>query len=121
MRRSRAAIAQLALAASLATALTVTDPEPAHAADATIAVDATAYQGVIQPSVVGQMAEWAYDQMNGAWAQRLRSRSFETETVDAGRSPLYDAFSGSQLDRSRWTPLSLDGAPAGTATVSAAP
>ncbi|SEE59270.1 carboxypeptidase regulatory-like domain-containing protein [Jiangella alba] len=118
MRRSRAAIAQLALAASLATALTVTDPEPAHAADATIAVDATAYQGVIQPSVVGQMAEWAYDQMNGAWAQRLRSRSFETETVDAGRSPLYDAFSGSQLDRSRWTPLSLDGAPAGTATVS---
>lgn len=90
----------------------------AHALNpSTIAIDATAYEGTVQPRTVGQMAEWAYDEMNGAWADRARSRSLETETVHAERSNLYDAFTGTAPQRSRWTPMSLDTATAGSVSV----
>lgn len=116
--RKPAAIAAAAMTLVAALATGMLSAAPAAAGAGTIAIDATAYQGVVQPSSVGQMAEWAYDQMNGAWAERLRNRSFETESVQSGTSNLYDAFRGGSLDRSRWTPMSLDGAPAGTASVS---
>jgi len=90
---------------------------PAAAGTGSIAIDAGAVQGVVQPTVTGQMAEWAYDEMNGAWAERLRNRSFEVESVDAQQSTLYDAFTGTALDRGKWTLVSLDGAAPGTASV----
>jgi hypothetical protein len=93
------------------------EQRPAAAGSGSISIDAGAVQGVVQPTVTGQMAEWAYDEMNGAWAERLRNRSFEVESVDAQQSSLYDAFTGTALDHGKWTPVSLDGAPAGTATV----
>ncbi|NUT37348.1 MAG: hypothetical protein HOV79_30240 [Hamadaea sp.] len=94
-------------------------PHPAAAVGANvITVDAGAPIGVVQPGVTGQMMEWASDEMNGAWAERVTNRSFEREQVAAERSTLYDGFTGSTLDRSRWTPMSLDTAPAGTVTVS---
>lgn len=83
-----------------------------------ISIDAGAPVGVVQPGVTGQMMEWASDSMNEAWAERVKDRSFETERVASTRSTLYDGFAGTGLDRSRWTPMSLDAAPAGTATVS---
>ncbi|WP_432981236.1 carboxypeptidase regulatory-like domain-containing protein [Dactylosporangium sp. CA-233914] len=93
-------------------------PKPAAAAGANlISVDASAPTGVIQPGVTGQMMEWASDEMNGAWAERVADRSFEREQVTSARSTLYDGFNGSTLDASRWTPMSLDGAPAGTVAV----
>lgn len=111
--------AALLAAFSLATGLLVATPAPAaQAGTGSIDIDAGAVQGVVQPTVVGQMAEWAFDQMNGAWAERMRDRSFETESVERRASTLYDSFRGSTLDRSRWTPISLDGVAAGTVTVS---
>ena len=114
--RSRTTM-RLAVTASIIVALVATPVQPALAGTGGITIDAAAVQGVIQPTVTGQMAEWAYDEMNGAWAERLRNRSFETETVASNDSTLYDHFSGSSLNRSRWTPLSLDGVAAGTVTV----
>ncbi|NUT23904.1 MAG: hypothetical protein HOV77_32475 [Hamadaea sp.] len=94
-------------------------PQPAAAVGANvISVDASAPVGVVQPGVTGQMMEWASDDMNGAWAERVTDRSFERDQVTAERSTLYDGFGGSALDRSKWTPMSLDTAPAGTVTVS---
>ncbi|TXK19757.1 hypothetical protein FVQ89_07825 [Homoserinibacter sp. GY 40078] len=104
--------------ALVATLLTVVPATSASAGTGTISIDADDVQGVVQPTVVGQMAEWAFDEMNGAWAERARDRSFETETVDHRDSNLYDSFRGSSLDRSRWTPISLDSAPAGSVSVS---
>ncbi|MFI6535936.1 alpha-L-arabinofuranosidase C-terminal domain-containing protein [Nonomuraea sp. NPDC050547] len=78
-----------------------------------ISVDAGKPIGVVQPSVTGQMMEWASDSMNNAWAEKVANRSLETEPA---RSTLYDGFD--TADRSKWTPTSLDGAPAGTFTVS---
>ncbi|MEW5816536.1 MAG: hypothetical protein AB1798_14230 [Spirochaetota bacterium] len=42
----------------------------------------------------------------------MNDHSIESESVLSRRSPLYDAFTGFSLDRSRWTPMSLDMAPA---------
>ena len=111
-------IARLSVAFVLTAALAASSVTAANAGTGTISIDASAVQGVIQPTVVGQMAEWAYDEMNGAWDERLRNRSFETESVKSSESTLYDSFTGTSLDRSNWTPLSLDSAPAGTASVS---
>jgi hypothetical protein len=61
--------------------------------------------------------EWALPEMNQAWAEKVRDRSIEGESVSARRSVLYDPFTGNSLDRSKWTPLSLDTAPAGTVSV----
>lgn len=72
---------------------------------------------MIQPTVVGQMMEWALPNMNEAWAERLENRSFERGTVATSRSPLYDAFEESSLDRSLWTPMSLDNVAAGIIAV----
>ena len=79
---------------------------PAGAAVPTIAVDAAKNRGFVAPAAVGQMMEWALPEMNGAWAEKLADRSIEADDVGslALRSPLYDAFTGSSLDRSRWTP-----------------
>lgn len=95
----------------------VSDDEAAAASPNDITVDANAEIGMIQPTVVGQMMEWALPNMNEAWAERLENRSFERGTVATGQSPLYDAFDGSGLDRSLWTPMSLDTVAAGTITV----
>ncbi|MCG7415771.1 carboxypeptidase regulatory-like domain-containing protein [Microbacterium aurum] len=118
MKQSRSRLtATFAVTTALVATLVVSPSAPASAGTGTITIDAGAVQGVVQPTVVGQMAEWAYDEMNGAWAERLRNRSFETETLVSSPSTLYDDFSGSSLDRSKWTPLSLNGVAAGTATV----
>lgn len=109
----RIRIALLAAAA----VITVGAPSPALAAVPTITIDAAQQRGFVRPTTVGQMMEWALDDMNGAWAEKLAERSLEAETVLSRRSTLYDAFTGSSLDRSRWTPLSLDSAPAGTVSV----
>lgn len=87
--------------------------QPDHA----ITVDAAAHRGLVRPYTVGQMMEWAQPNMNKAWAEKLQDRSIEGESVLSRRSPLYDAFAGSSLDRSKWTPMSLDNAPAGTISV----
>ncbi|GAA1022418.1 hypothetical protein Aple_075730 [Acrocarpospora pleiomorpha] len=93
-------------------------PGSASAAGAnTISIDASAPVGVVQPGVTGQMMEWATDGMNEAWAERVKDRSFETERVSSARSTLYDGFTGTTLDASKWQPMSLDTAPAGTVTV----
>jgi alpha-L-arabinofuranosidase len=99
-------------------ATVVVAAQPAYASGNSISVDAAAPTGVVQPSVTGQMMEWASDDMNGAWAQRVDDRSMETDTVSQQRSSLYDSFTGTALDRSKWTPMSLDTAPAGTVAVS---
>lgn len=91
---------------------------PATAAVNTIAVDAAKLRGFVRPTLAGQMFEWALPEMNGAWAEKLAERSFESESVNARRSTLYDAFTGTSLDRSLWTPISLDAAPLGTIGVS---
>jgi alpha-L-arabinofuranosidase len=114
----RSAVSALAVSALVAGLITAGPADEAGAGNGSISIDAAAIQGVVQPTVVGQMAEWAFDQMNGAWAERLRDRSFETETVDRRASTLYDSFRGSSLDRSKWTPTSLDGVAAGTIAVS---
>jgi len=65
------------------------------------------------------MMEWASDEVNGAWAERVKNRSFETENINTPTaSTLYDAFTGSVLDRSKWTPMSLDTTSTGTIIVS---
>jgi alpha-N-arabinofuranosidase len=110
-----AAITVLALVVAIGLAAS-----SAAAAPPSISIDAAKNRGFVSPSAVGQMMEWALPEMNGAWAEKLSDRSLEADTV-AGlstRSPLYDAFAGSSLDRSRWTPMSLDTAPAGTVAVS---
>lgn len=116
-RRLAALCAALAVAAVIPAAGT-----PAARAAVTtgsvINVDAAATTGVAQPTTTGQMMEWASDEQNGAWAERVQDRSLETDTVGSHRSTLYDGFTGSALDRSKWTPMSLDTAPAGTVTVS---
>ncbi|MGN9907856.1 alpha-L-arabinofuranosidase C-terminal domain-containing protein [Phytohabitans sp. LJ34] len=94
---------------------TIAIGQPASAAAANIiSVDASAPVGVVQPGVTGQMMEWASDEMNGAWAERVANRSFEAEQTTSARSTVYDGFTGSTVDASRWTPVSLDGVPAGT-------
>lgn len=89
-------------------------PKPASNS---ISVDGDAVRGFVQPSVTGQMMEWAQPEMNQAWAEKAQGRSFERESVLRDRSVLYDPFTGSSLDRSRWTPISLDSASAGTVDV----
>lgn len=111
----RLPLAGALLASALVVALLA---PPADAVAPSIAVDADAAQGLVRPTVAGQMMEWALPNMNEAWAERIDNRSFEEETVVARRSPLYDGFPGATLDRSRWSPTSLDAAPAGTVAVS---
>src|SRR3712207_2906566 len=91
--------------------LSCLEPPVARAYTSSITVDAARNQGFVRPTQAGQMMEWALPNMNEAWAEKLKDRSFETDSLLGRRSPLYDAFSGSSLDYSRWTPLSLD--PAG--------
>ncbi|MFI6325548.1 carboxypeptidase regulatory-like domain-containing protein [Nonomuraea sp. NPDC050556] len=79
----------------------------------TISIDASKPVGVVQPAVTGQMMEWASDNMNNAWAEKVANRSLETAPAT---STLYDGFDAA--DRSKWTPASLDGAPLGTFTTS---
>lgn len=111
-------LARMLAVVTLAAATTAI-PTASHAVGANvISIDASAPTGVVQPGVTGQMMEWATDDMNGAWAEKVKDRSFETERVASQRSTLYDGFLGSTLDRSKWTPTSLDTAPLGTATVS---
>lgn len=117
-RTSMRPLGSLVAGVLIAGVLAVGPAGPASAGTGTISIDADAVQGVVQPTVTGQMAEWAFDEMNGAWAERVRDRSFEAESVDRRESTLYDSFRGSSLDRSRWTPVSLDGVAAGTAAVS---
>lgn len=82
----------------------------------TISVDAGAPTGVVQPATTGQMMEWASDNQNGAWAERVKNRSIETDTVSSNRSTLYDGFTTNTVDPSKWNAVSLDTAPAGSIT-----
>lgn len=118
------AVVKPGIATAAVVALTVTTAGPSPTADAaqpsahSIAVDAANVRGFVQPAVTGQMMEWAEPEMNLAWAEKAQGRSFEQESVTSGRSVLYDAFTGASLDRSRWTPMSLDTASPGTVSVS---
>jgi hypothetical protein len=76
------------------------DPSAIVAASHAITVDANAYLGLVRPDAVGQMMEWAQANRNKAWAEKLRDRSIEGESVLSRRSSLYDAFAGSSLGRS---------------------
>ena len=118
-RRNLFRVAQLVVATVVITSVGLGQAPKAEALSASISIDAGNVQGVIQPTITGQMAEWAQDEMNGAWAERLRNRSFEdTSTTASNERVLYDSFTGAALDRSKWTPMSLDAATAGTAAVS---
>jgi hypothetical protein len=118
MDASQVLRSSVAALAALGTVVAVLPASAAPPKANTIAVDATAVRGFVQPAVSGQMMEWAEPSMNQAWAEQARGRSFEQDTVTRQSSPLYDAFSGSTLDRSLWTPLSLDAAPHGSVNVS---
>ncbi|MEQ4480831.1 hypothetical protein [Cohnella silvisoli] len=98
--------------------LTMFPIRPAQAAGPSISVDASKVQGIIDPKVTGGMFEWANNEMNGVWAERVLNRSFENESVYARRSPLYDDFDLATVDASRWTPVLLAGTGSGTAAVS---
>ena len=90
-------------------------PWAAHAEsfEAEISVDSRAITGVVQPTVTGQMAEWASDGMNGVWAEKITDRSMEHDVFTDGASSLYDAFDAEFLDASKWSMVSLDNSPEG--------
>ena len=81
-------------------------------------INANVNQGVYSPNIMGNMFEWASDYMNGAWAEKIANRNFEWDSMRFHASPLYDHFSGTVLDRSKWTPMTLDGSGTGTCSVS---
>lgn len=95
-----------------------TVPGTVEAAGPAITVDAGAVQGIVDPKVTGGMFEWATNEMNGVWADRVLNRSFENESVYSRKSPLYDHFDAASLDASRWTPMLLEGTGAGSVTQS---
>ena len=81
-------------------------------------INANVNQGVYSPNIMGNMFEWESDYMNGAWAEKIANRNFEWDSMRFHASPLYDHFSGTVLDRSKWTPMTLDGSGTGTCSVS---
>lgn len=66
-------------------------------------IDASKNEGIYGKSILGNMFEWASDYMNGAWAQKVTNRNFETDVYGEFSSPLYDNFSDDTLNHSKWT------------------
>lgn len=66
-------------------------------------IDASKDEGIYGTSILGNMFEWASDYMNGAWAQKVTNRNFETDVFGEFFSPLYDNFSDDTLNHSKWT------------------
>ena len=101
------ATAVLAGIVTLAPVPLLSSPVAAQAANG-ISIDADAERGLVQPTVVGQMMEWAKPNHNETWAERLENRSFERDEILKSRSSLYDSFEHGSLLTSKWTPWKLD-------------